>query len=56
MTAVEVDLSTPEGPARLVERAIADHGRVDILVNNMGGVRLRLDGFLGPPTRISSGR
>ena len=46
MTAVEVDLSTPEGPARLVERAIADHGRVDILVNNMGGVRLRLDGFL----------
>jgi NAD(P)-dependent dehydrogenase (short-subunit alcohol dehydrogenase family) len=46
VTAVEVDLSTPDGPARLVERAIADHGRLDVLVNNMGGVRLRLDGFL----------
>jgi NAD(P)-dependent dehydrogenase (short-subunit alcohol dehydrogenase family) len=46
VTAVEVDLSTPDGPARLVERAIAEHGRLDVLVNNMGGVRLRLDGFL----------
>ena len=46
VTAVAVDLATPDGPRRLVERAIADHGRVDILVNNMGGVRLRLAGFL----------
>jgi NAD(P)-dependent dehydrogenase (short-subunit alcohol dehydrogenase family) len=46
VTAVAVDLTTPDGPRRLVERAIADHGRVDILVNNMGGVRLRLAGFL----------
>jgi NAD(P)-dependent dehydrogenase (short-subunit alcohol dehydrogenase family) len=46
VTAVEVDLATPEGPGRLVQRAIDDHGRVDVLVNNMGGVRLRLDGFL----------
>ena len=35
------------GPAQLVQRAIDEHGRVDVLVNNVGGVRLRLDGFLG---------
>ena len=29
-----------------MERALATHGRVDVLVNNMGGVRLRLGGFL----------
>jgi NAD(P)-dependent dehydrogenase (short-subunit alcohol dehydrogenase family) len=46
VTAVAVDLTTPEGPRHLVERALAQHGRVDILVNNMGGVRLRLGGFL----------
>jgi NAD(P)-dependent dehydrogenase (short-subunit alcohol dehydrogenase family) len=46
VTAVAVDLSTPDGPRRLVERALAQHGRVDVLVNNMGGVRLRLGGFL----------
>jgi NAD(P)-dependent dehydrogenase (short-subunit alcohol dehydrogenase family) len=46
VTPVAVDLATPEGPGRLVQRAIDDHGRVDVLVNNMGGVRLRLDGFL----------
>jgi NAD(P)-dependent dehydrogenase (short-subunit alcohol dehydrogenase family) len=46
VTAVEVDLSSADGPAKLVERAIADHGRVDVLVNNMGAVRLRLEGFL----------
>jgi NAD(P)-dependent dehydrogenase (short-subunit alcohol dehydrogenase family) len=46
VTPVSVDLSTREGPALLVARAIEDHGRVDILVNNMGGVRLRLAGFL----------
>jgi NAD(P)-dependent dehydrogenase (short-subunit alcohol dehydrogenase family) len=25
--------------------AIAEHGQVDVLINNVGGVRLRLDGF-----------
>jgi NAD(P)-dependent dehydrogenase (short-subunit alcohol dehydrogenase family) len=34
--AVLVDLSTPEGPAELVERAIAEYGGVDLLVNNVG--------------------
>ena len=47
VTAVAVDLAAPEGPARLVERAIDEHGRVDVLVNNVGAVRLRLEGFLG---------
>ena len=42
-----LDLASPEGPARLVDRAVADHGRVDVLVNNVGAVRLRLEGFLG---------
>src|SRR6266700_1524175 len=46
VTAVAVDLATPDGPRQLVERAGAEHGRVDILVNNMGAVKLRLEGFL----------
>ena len=46
VVAVAVDLASPEGPARLVERAIAEHGRLDVLVNNVGGVKLRLKGFL----------
>jgi NAD(P)-dependent dehydrogenase (short-subunit alcohol dehydrogenase family) len=46
-TAVEVDLAAPDGPARLIKRALDDHGRVDVLVNNVGAVRLRLQGFLG---------
>ena len=46
VTPVAVDLAAPDGPGRLVQRAIDDHDRVDVLVNNMGGVRLRLDGFL----------
>ncbi|MEU6409876.1 SDR family oxidoreductase [Microbispora sp. NPDC046933] len=36
--AVPVDLSTPEGPAHLVERAVAELGEdLDLLVNNVGG-------------------
>ena len=44
---VAVDLASREGPANLVQRALDEHGRVDVLVNNVGGVRLRLGGFLG---------
>jgi NAD(P)-dependent dehydrogenase (short-subunit alcohol dehydrogenase family) len=47
VTAVALDLGSPEGPARLIERAMTEHGRIDVLVNNVGAVRLRLHGFLG---------
>ena len=43
---VALDLSALDGPAALIRRAIDEHGRVDVLVNNVGAVRLRLDGFL----------
>jgi len=46
VTGVALDLSDPAGPGSLVQRALDDHGRVDILVNNVGAVRLRLRGFL----------
>ncbi|MBW8799569.1 MAG: SDR family oxidoreductase [Streptomyces sp.] len=47
LTVVEVDLATPGGPAALVAEAVALHGGVDVLVNNVGAVRPRTDGFLG---------
>src|SRR5437868_14972069 len=46
VTAVALDLAAPDGPARLVQRALDEHGRIDVLVNNVGAVRLRLAGFL----------
>jgi NAD(P)-dependent dehydrogenase (short-subunit alcohol dehydrogenase family) len=46
VTAVPVDLFTTDGPALLVQKAIDEHGRLDILVNNVGAVRIRTDGFL----------
>lgn len=42
----EVDLATPDGPADLVAAAL-EHGRLDILVNNVGAASPRLAGFLG---------
>jgi NAD(P)-dependent dehydrogenase (short-subunit alcohol dehydrogenase family) len=45
VTAVAVDLTSPQGPAELVAAAL-DAGPVDILVNNAGGVTPRTDGFL----------
>jgi NAD(P)-dependent dehydrogenase (short-subunit alcohol dehydrogenase family) len=47
VTAVAVDLSAADGPAQLIRRAIEVHGRVDVLVNNVGAVRMRTEGFLG---------
>jgi NAD(P)-dependent dehydrogenase (short-subunit alcohol dehydrogenase family) len=44
---VAVDLATPDGPARLIRRATEEHGRIDVLVNNVGAVRMRTGGFLG---------
>jgi NAD(P)-dependent dehydrogenase (short-subunit alcohol dehydrogenase family) len=49
VTVVEGDLSTADGPAELVAAAMARYGRLDILVNNVGALRPRLDGFLAVP-------
>ncbi len=46
VTAVSVDLMAEDGPARLVQEAVDEHGRLDVLVNNVGAVRIRVDGFL----------
>jgi NAD(P)-dependent dehydrogenase (short-subunit alcohol dehydrogenase family) len=35
-TPVSVDLSTPDGPARLIDEALAELGWIDILINNAG--------------------
>jgi NAD(P)-dependent dehydrogenase (short-subunit alcohol dehydrogenase family) len=43
---VAVDLGTPGGPTTLVEAADATFGGIDVLVNNVGAVHPRLDGFL----------
>jgi NAD(P)-dependent dehydrogenase (short-subunit alcohol dehydrogenase family) len=42
---VRVDMSTAEGPAELVAAAL-ENGRIDVLVNNVGAVTPRLQGFL----------
>jgi NAD(P)-dependent dehydrogenase (short-subunit alcohol dehydrogenase family) len=47
VTAVAVDLSTAAGPAQLIQRAVELHGKLDVLVNNVGAVRLRTEGFMG---------
>ena len=47
VTPVALDLVARDGPAQLIQRTIDEHGRVDVLVNNVGAVRLRMDGFLG---------
>ena len=44
--AVSVDLSTADGPARLIDEAVTAHGGLDVLVNNVGAVRPRPGGFL----------
>ncbi len=43
---VMVDLSTPDGPGRLVAEAVSTHGGLDVLVNNVGAARPRTGGFL----------
>jgi NAD(P)-dependent dehydrogenase (short-subunit alcohol dehydrogenase family) len=42
---ITVDLSRPTGPGELVAAALA-HAPVDILINNVGAVTPRLEGFL----------
>jgi NAD(P)-dependent dehydrogenase (short-subunit alcohol dehydrogenase family) len=43
---VAVDLTSADGPDRLVADAVDRFGGIDVLVNNVGAVRPRLDGFL----------
>jgi NAD(P)-dependent dehydrogenase (short-subunit alcohol dehydrogenase family) len=47
VTPVAVDLAAPGGPAQLIRRAAEEHGRLDVLVNNVGAVRMRTEGFFG---------
>lgn len=42
---VAADLTSPEGPRKVIDEAIAAFGGLDILVNNVGSVRPRLGGF-----------
>ncbi len=46
VTPFAVDLVDPDGPARLVAQAVDGLGGIDVLVNNVGAVHLRLDGFV----------
>lgn len=43
---IAADLTTDDGPDRLIAETVAAHGGLDVLVNNVGAVRPRLDGFL----------
>ena len=46
VTGFAVDLAAPGGPETLVGHAVERHGHVDVLVNNVGRVQPRIDGFL----------
>jgi NAD(P)-dependent dehydrogenase (short-subunit alcohol dehydrogenase family) len=43
---VAVDLTSADGPAALVEQAVSQFGGLDILVNNVGGLKPHLGGFV----------
>jgi NAD(P)-dependent dehydrogenase (short-subunit alcohol dehydrogenase family) len=47
VTPVAVDLTALDGPAQLVRHAAEEHGRIDVLVNNVGAVRMRTGGLFG---------
>jgi 3-oxoacyl-[acyl-carrier protein] reductase len=52
--AVPADLGSPDGPARLVAETVQAFGRVDILVNNVGGARAA-GPFLDTPDGVWQG-
>ncbi|PRY15182.1 SDR family NAD(P)-dependent oxidoreductase [Kineococcus rhizosphaerae] len=43
---VLADLTAPGGPERVVAEAVTRFGGLDVLVNNVGAVKARVDGFL----------
>jgi NAD(P)-dependent dehydrogenase (short-subunit alcohol dehydrogenase family) len=45
ITPVAVDLTAADGPRRLIDKTLDLHGRLDAVVNNVGGLRIH-DGFL----------
>jgi NAD(P)-dependent dehydrogenase (short-subunit alcohol dehydrogenase family) len=46
VTPVTVDLARSDGPSQLIGEAVSLHGRIDVLVNNVGAAHVRLDGFM----------
>lgn len=46
VTAIPVNLLDVDGPAMLVQKAIDEFDRLDVLINNVGAVRIRVEGFL----------
>ncbi|WP_264198631.1 SDR family NAD(P)-dependent oxidoreductase [Pseudonocardia sp. ICBG601] len=46
MVVVLDDLTTAAGCQTLVDQAVARFGGIDVLVNNVGGVRPRTEGFV----------
>src|ERR1700726_2252821 len=36
VTPVAIDLTAPDGPTQLIRHATEEHGRLDVLVNNVG--------------------
>jgi NAD(P)-dependent dehydrogenase (short-subunit alcohol dehydrogenase family) len=46
VTPVTVDLARSDGPSQLIGEAVRLHGRIDVLVNNVGAAHVRLDGFM----------
>jgi NAD(P)-dependent dehydrogenase (short-subunit alcohol dehydrogenase family) len=56
VTPVAVDLAAPGGPAELVARAVEEFGRVDTLVNNVGGGEIHTEGFFGTDDEEFEGR
>ena len=56
VTPVAVDLVDARGSERLVAEAASRHGRLDVLVNNVGGVTPRSTGSSRSATTTSSAR
>jgi len=46
VSAMEVDLATADGPKRLVDRALGELGRIDVVLNNVGAVFSHRQSFM----------